>query len=560
MSHKLPPSTDDDRPLRAAAYVRVSTRGQVEEGYSLAEQQRRAEAYIASKGWHHVGTYVEAGVSGRRADRPKLSELLRELEEIDMLVVPALSRLGRSNRHLQELFAQLDAASVELVFLAENIDTSSASGKLLRNVLSSLAEFEGDLLAERVSGSMEARACTGLYPGGPPPYGRAYAGTNDKGRPTGALLVDPIEGPITARMIRECAEGKSLRSIARDLTREGLLTRKGRAWQPATVTKIVKNPVHAGQVHYRGETYKGQHEPTVDRDLWRQAQEMIASRSRTKGHRGGRSTRDPFLFVRGMLRCGSCGEAMVPRSDSGTYECLSRKRDVASCDQMPVRRELIDTRAWDFFQGVGIDLEATRAAVAEGIGRATAEVRVLREQAAAEVRKAEERLARVRRDYTDGNLAVADWYELTAELTAEQEAARAEADRLRAREGSIAEGADLLDAEETTLRKLAEVQASFASRIASSENVEVARAAVAQLFDRFTLHRLVDNGDGTCDWPRLDPAKGINPDMIAPGGYLIEQHPKPEAIEVAGSELLHPVLRRIPLALAGATDIDGLTT
>lgn len=579
---KLPPTRDGTAPrLRAGAYVRVSTQEQAREGYSLGEQQRQVESRIGDEGWEHVRTYIEPGVSGRRDDRPELTKLLAHLDEIDVLVIPALSRLGRSLRQLAAIYERLEAADVQLVSLAESIDTTTAAGRFVHHMLSAAAQFETDQLAERVTGSMKARAREGRYGGGIAPYGYRYERQTEKGRPTGPLVADRAKSPVIERIFREYVEGRSQRAIATGLDADGIPTsnpRRGRSvWHPGTVGQILRNPIYAGQLRYDGEVHDGEHEPLVSQELFEEAARLREGAARTPGHRGGRSTRDPFLFVKGKLRCGLCGEAMVPRSEAGTYECMTRKlRGPERCAQTPVRRELIDVAAWRHFEQVGLDVQATRASVAEDIERATAEVRALRQQAEGDQRRAVARLERVRRDYSDGKLDADEWRSFRDELTGERNAAQAEVERLGERERSIAEGADLIDAEESTLRKLAELRATFARKVTGDSNVEQARAAMERLFERFTLHRqspeLATYAKSTTLYGTAHPkqlvqaagpdgrTEGLDPGIhpLVPGGYVIEQHPREEAVESLSSEGLIPVLRRTAVSL-GSTDVEGLT-
>ena len=154
---------------RAAGYIRVSTERQAKEGLSLPEQEGRIRAYAEAHGWELVEVFADRGVSGRRDDRPALGRLLGELDRIDRLIIPKLDRLGRSNRHLLDVFDRLDAADVELVSVSEAIDTSTPIGKLLRSVLSAMAEFEADNISERVKAVTERRARGGGHHGGPRP-------------------------------------------------------------------------------------------------------------------------------------------------------------------------------------------------------------------------------------------------------------------------------------------------------------------------------------------------------------------------------------------------------
>src|SRR5205809_38845 len=82
-----------------------------------------------------VGLYREAGVSGRRDDRPELARLLSELDSFDRLIVPAIDRLGRGSRHLLTVYDALENSSVGLVSLRESFDTSTPAGRFVRLIL-----------------------------------------------------------------------------------------------------------------------------------------------------------------------------------------------------------------------------------------------------------------------------------------------------------------------------------------------------------------------------------------------------------------------------------------
>jgi site-specific DNA recombinase len=190
---------------RAAGYVRVSTERQAEEGLSLAEQERRVREYAERQGWDLIDVYVERGVSGRRDDRPELGRLLAILANLDRVIIPKLDRLGRSNRHLLEVCDRLEASGVGLISLAENIDTATPTGRLLRAILAALAEFEADTIAERVRAVTESRARSGRPNGGPAPYGYAY------GPEKSGLVVVRDEALIVARIFAEWCNGRTRR-------------------------------------------------------------------------------------------------------------------------------------------------------------------------------------------------------------------------------------------------------------------------------------------------------------------------------------------------------------
>jgi len=137
-------------------YARVSTSGQ--------ELDLQIDALIAagcSRIWH------DRGVSGARASRPAWDDLRRQLRPGDHLVVWRLDRAGRSLRHLLDLAAELQAASVELVSLREAIDTSTPAGRLTFQLLGALAEFERELAKERSAAGVQAAIARGARVGRP---------------------------------------------------------------------------------------------------------------------------------------------------------------------------------------------------------------------------------------------------------------------------------------------------------------------------------------------------------------------------------------------------------
>lgn len=145
-------------------YARVSTAGQVREGYSLEGQREQLLALGC------VRVFEDAGVSGAKKSRPGLDDALSYLRPGDTLVVCSLSRLGRSMRDLMELTAELESRGVGLKTLSEGIDTNSASGRLMLNIFASLAEFERELVLERTSLGRERARALGKTGGRPAKY------------------------------------------------------------------------------------------------------------------------------------------------------------------------------------------------------------------------------------------------------------------------------------------------------------------------------------------------------------------------------------------------------
>jgi DNA invertase Pin-like site-specific DNA recombinase len=131
----------------AALYARVSTTEQTPEN-----QLSALRAYARARNWSEVREFVEFGVSGIRERRPALDEMLTlaRARRIDVVVVTKLDRLARSTHHLVTLGREFEVIGVDLVVLDQAMDTTTPSGRLLFHVLAAIAEFERDLIRERV--------------------------------------------------------------------------------------------------------------------------------------------------------------------------------------------------------------------------------------------------------------------------------------------------------------------------------------------------------------------------------------------------------------------------
>ncbi len=221
----------------AIGYIRVSTVGQVDDGVSLEAQQARIRAWCEANGYELIGVYVDAGISGKRADnRAGLQDALQAVcgTRGAALVVYSLSRLARSTKDAIAIAERLDKAGADLVSLCERIDTTTAAGKMIFRMLAVLAEFERDLVSERTVAALLHKARKGERVG-ELPYGWTLAAD-------GVTLIEHPGEQATLADIRELrTAGWAYRAIAAELTRRGVLTKKGnKVWTHQTVASILK--------------------------------------------------------------------------------------------------------------------------------------------------------------------------------------------------------------------------------------------------------------------------------------------------------------------------------
>ena len=219
----------------AIGYVRVSTDGQAKEGVSLEAQQRKIKAWCVANDFELAGLFVDAGISGKRADnRPELQNALNAVcKGKGVLIVYSLSRLARSTKDTIAISERLDKASADLVSLSEKLDTTSAAGKMVFRMMAVLAEFERDQISERTSSAMAHKKSKGERVG-TVPFGFLLLAD-------GKTLVKDEKEQATIELLGLLREsGLSYGAIADILNRKAVPTKKiGAKWQGTTIRNIL---------------------------------------------------------------------------------------------------------------------------------------------------------------------------------------------------------------------------------------------------------------------------------------------------------------------------------
>lgn len=207
--------------VRAIGYRRVSTDEQVQSGAGLDAQAAKIHQLCEARGWELLDTFTDEGISGGSAalKRPSLSVALAVMAagEADVLVVPKLDRLARSVTMLAGLMDLADAQGWQLVITDADVDTTTAGGRLVANVLGSVAEWERAIIRERTRDALQARKAAGARLGRP--------------------VVLPQQ--VRERVAELRSQGLSLRGVAAQLTTEGVPTATGGDWHASTVRKVL---------------------------------------------------------------------------------------------------------------------------------------------------------------------------------------------------------------------------------------------------------------------------------------------------------------------------------
>lgn len=537
---------------RAAGYVRVSTGAQAHEGLSLAEQRKRIKARAAEQDWELVRIYEDAGVSGRREDRPAMLNLLDDLDGIDKLLVVKLDRLGRRARGMLELFERLEAAGVALVSLGDNIDTSTATGRMIPKLMAVLADYESEIVGERVSAVVESRAKAGRHLGAEV-YGYRKAG--------GKLEPIPHEAEVVRRIFKERAAGRSFVKIVRDLEDDKIKPKRAKCWYQGSISRMVRNPVYAGRVRLEDQEYEGAHEALVSSDLWEKVQERNRREREKKSKGRGRRPNQAHLLT-DLLKCGLCDSPMVAREHS--YRCYLRfRRGPSHCAQPNVPRAALDTAVFDYFESVGLDLEATRLQISQAVERGLEEVRATRAEAERAVLSADGGLERARRHYNEGRLKPEDYSDLVAGLKQDKAGARAQLEQAKIRERAVKAQVPT-DAEQAVMERLAGLRAAIASQVTEGEDLDAVRAALQRLFAEFRVvpapepHAMDSEEAALVEWAKGEPLSAeLGTEPIRGNGWNLLPIPRPRALDGVPEGYWLPVLRQEGLPLAANKGSHG---
>jgi len=215
---------------KAIAYIRVSTDKQADKGHSLLAQQEKVNAYASLYDLDIIDFVIETG-SAKNLNRDGLQGALAQIKagKADALIVVKLDRLTRSVADLGYL-VETYFAKAGLLSVSEQIDTRSASGRLVLNVLASVSQWEREAIGERTAVVKQSMKANGLYCGGIVPYGKSLE--------AGELVDNPQEQAIITRAKALKAQGHSLRTIATMFSNEGLKTRKDTNFSHTLVSRM----------------------------------------------------------------------------------------------------------------------------------------------------------------------------------------------------------------------------------------------------------------------------------------------------------------------------------
>ena len=230
-----------------------------------------------------LNPYDDGAYSGASLDRPAVQKLLADVRAgtIDVVLVYKVDRLTRSLADFAKLIELFDAHNVSFVSVTQSFNTSSSMGRLTLNVLLSFAQFERELIGERVRDKIAASKRKGIWVGGPVPLG--YAAVDRK------VMVVPAEAEAVRTIFTRYLELGSVRALAKDLDRRGIRSKArplsggriigGGPFGVGALAHLLKNRFYIGEVVYRGDIHRGEHEPVVDTALFAAVQDKLAAQA-----------------------------------------------------------------------------------------------------------------------------------------------------------------------------------------------------------------------------------------------------------------------------------------
>ena len=220
--------------MRAIGYIRVSTDKQADRGVSLEAQEAKVQAMAVVQGAELAEVIVDAGESAKSLDRPGMARLLAMVDSkaVDVVIIAKLDRLTRSVKDLAELLERFTRRGVSLVSVAESLDTGTAAGRLVLNIMTAVSQWEREAIGERTKDALRHKIVKGER------CGKVRFGF-DLGA-DGRTLIPNEREQEALRLIRQLRDaGESLRDIAAVLNARGIHTKEGRTWIHTSVKGIL---------------------------------------------------------------------------------------------------------------------------------------------------------------------------------------------------------------------------------------------------------------------------------------------------------------------------------
>jgi site-specific DNA recombinase len=334
---------------RCAIYTRKSLDEGLDREFSSLETQRlTCSAFIKSqrhRGWIEISQrYDDGGFSGANMSRPALQRLLDDIESgrIDVIVIYKIDRLTRSLIDFARLADMFERFDVSFVSITQAFDTGDSMGRLILNVLLTFAQFERELLSDRLRDKFGAIRRRGKTIGGLAPFGYDLVDRR--------LQINEQEASIVRHIYDRYPGAKSGNQLVKELRAAGVRNKiqhtksgkriGGHPFGSGLFHKVISDPLYLGKVRSHGEIYDGEHQPIVTQDQWDRVQAIRNVRSANQIPRGP----DPNLLT--GIYFDSHGRRMKAGSrviDQGTFRFYHSEQTRRSTRKgLPITRTSAD--------------------------------------------------------------------------------------------------------------------------------------------------------------------------------------------------------------------------
>lgn len=350
-------NSGDVKPVYCAIYTRKSTNEGLDQDFTTLDNQREAaESYITSQkseGWIILpDKYDDGGYTGANTDRPALQRLIADIKEgkINCVVVYKVDRLSRSLLDFVQLLELFEKYSVAFISVTQAFNTNSSMGRLTLNILLSFAQFEREIISERVKDKMGAARKKGKWLGGRPILGYEVDKANHK------LVINKRGAKIVREIFDLYLKEKSLLSVAMILNEKGYRTNQytsksgktcgGIKFKTTNIHLTLNNVLYIGKVKYGGQLYPGMHEAIISDETFDKTQAILANNSvRRKNPKNTSNTG----LLNHILRCKACNCVMshtYTKKGQRKYQyyvCVNaQKRGYINCPTRSVNAQVIE--------------------------------------------------------------------------------------------------------------------------------------------------------------------------------------------------------------------------
>ena len=259
---------------RAVIYCRVSTKEQVEEGNSLATQERNCREFAAKHGFAIASTFIEQGESAKTADRTELKKLVAfctvKKNAVAAVIVYKIDRLSRNTDDYSHIRMMLKKSNTEIRSTSENFEDTPA-GRFMENIIANVAQFDNDVRAERCKGGMHDAVRDGRYVW-MAPYGYSNVRVNGK-----ATIAPNKDAHLIQKAFEMVAKQQlPVLQIHRNLITEGMVNASGKPISRAHFYRLLKNELYVGWINKFGERHKGAFNSIISDGLFYKVQRTLS--------------------------------------------------------------------------------------------------------------------------------------------------------------------------------------------------------------------------------------------------------------------------------------------